>query len=450
MKDRVASLQLAERAVPRYTSYPTAPHFSASVGAATARRWLAELPGDASLSLYLHVPFCSAICNYCGCHTKAVRRTEPLDLYAATLESEIALLARLTAARRVVHLHWGGGTPSLLGPANLHRLSARLRDCFDLSQSDEHAIELDPRSVNAPLVGALADIGISRVSLGLQDANDHVQRAIGRIQPAELVESAVRLLREAGIDANNLDLMYGLPQQSADDVRRTCEFALSLSPSRLTVFGYAHVPWMKSHQRLIDTAALPGVAERIEQADAARTVIEAAGFAAIGLDNFARPEDPMALAAANGTLRRNFQGYTVDRADALLPLGASSIGQFPQGYMQNAPDVAGWRRAITSGEVAVTRGILFSDDDKLRGRVIERLMCDFAVDYGAESRRCVGDETALDSAGAELDALRDQGILTHAQRKVCMTASGLAFVRLAAAAFDADLSRAIARHSLAV
>ena len=450
MRDQVASLALAERAVPRYTSYPTAPHFGPAVNGATAQRWLSELSAAAGLSLYLHIPFCSAMCSYCGCHTKVVRKREPLDLYAATLEAEIALLARATPAGRTVHLHWGGGTPSLLGAANLRRVVTCLRECFDLSQLIENAIELDPRNVDRQLVETLADIGVTRVSLGVQDVNDHVQRAIGRIQPVEVVESAVCLLREVGIQAINFDLMYGLPSQSGDDVRRTCEFAMSLSPSRLTVFGYAHVPWMKSHQRLIDTAALPGAAARLEQADIARSAIEAGGYWPIGLDHYARPGDPMTIASANRTLRRNFQGYTVDAADALIPIGASSIGRLPQGYMQNAADVAGWRRAVMAGNSPVVRGIAFSADDRLRARVIERLMCDFDADYGATSRALIGDEAALDAAADDLDALQGQGILVHSQRKVRMTAAGRPFVRLAAAAFDAYLNRQAARHSVAI
>jgi len=450
MKMQFAELLLAERAVPRYTSYPTAPHFNQTVNAAVARNWLAQLSATSSLSLYLHVPFCSAICSYCGCHTKAVRQREPLDQYAATLAREVELWAEATPAHKVGHLHWGGGTPSLLGPANLCRIAKRLRDCFDLEDLDEHAIELDPRNVDRELVEALASMGISRASLGVQDVNAHVQEAIGRMQPKTVVKRAAQLLLEVGIAAINLDLMYGLPRQTVDDVRRTCEFAISLSPARLTVFGYAHVPWMKTHQRLIDKAALPGAAARLAQAEVARSIIEASGYTAIGLDHFARPDDPLAIVAANGTLRRNFQGYSIDKADALLPIGASSIGKLPQGYLQNASDVAGWQRAVDAGQLAIVRGISLTADDQLRAAVIERLMCDFTVDYATVSNRLGSDETALDSAAAELDALARQGILTHSQRIVCMTSAGRPLVRLAAAAFDVYLRRAAARHSVAV
>lgn len=240
MTTSVSALVLAERAVPRYTSYPTAPHFSDEVDARQARLWLADLPDDATLSLYLHVPFCRAICNYCGCHTKAALRDAPLDAFTATLASEIGTLAAATAARDVTHLHWGGGTPSLLGPSRLLQLAETLHRAFDLSGLREHAIELDPRTVTHELAAALAGLGVTRASLGAQDFNAHVQRAIGRIQPFEVVERAVDLLQAAGISALNIDLMYGLPEQSEDDVRRTARLASQLRPARLASFGYAH------------------------------------------------------------------------------------------------------------------------------------------------------------------------------------------------------------------
>ncbi|MDP2354802.1 MAG: oxygen-independent coproporphyrinogen III oxidase [Beijerinckiaceae bacterium] len=445
-----ASLVLAEKSVPRYTSYPTAPHFHAGVTPQLASGWLAALPADARLSLYLHVPYCKAICNYCGCNTKAALRDAPLDAYVATLLKEIDIAANATQARRVSFIHWGGGTPSLLGPDRLAQLWATLGARFDLSHVDEHAIELDPRTVDKPLADGLAAIGVNRVSFGVQDLNAHVQQAIGRVQPFEIVERAVQLVRAAGISAVNLDLMYGLPEQSMDDVERTAHLAASLDPSRLAIFGYAHVPWFKSHQRLIDVAALPGAAARIAQAAAARSVLAREGYRAIGLDHFARETDALSLAARAGLLRRNFQGYVNDDADALIGLGASSIGQTPHGFTQNAPDVAGWRRMVETGELPVVRGVAINDDDRLRAAAIERLMCDFALDFGALSQRMAGNEAALDDAIALLDDLDRDGVLVRAGRTVRITPAGEPFVRLAAAAFDTYLRRDAARHSAAV
>jgi oxygen-independent coproporphyrinogen-3 oxidase len=439
----------AEQAVPRYTSYPTAPHFSAAVGPHDYALWLTELPADATLSLYLHVPFCAELCHYCGCHTKAVRRREPVDAYAGLLGDEIALVGALAGARKALHLHWGGGTPSMLGSEWLLVLVDRLAQAFDIAEC-EHGIELDPRYVTHELARALVRLGVNRASLGVQDLVEHVQQAIGRIQPFAVVERAVNELREAGIRNINLDLMYGLPGQSADDVRCSATLAASLRPQRLACFGYAHVPWIKPHQRLIDAAALPGAAERLAQAAAAHETLVERGYVPIGLDHFARPDDRLAAAARTGRLRRNFQGYTTDQADALIGLGASAIGRLPQGFVQNAPDVGGYGRAIGSGRLATARGIALTAEDRVRGRIIERLMCNFSVDLDA----VIAAGEAGDGFAAELAALAplatENLLRLDDGKRVTMTEQGRPFVRLAAAAFDAYLAKARTRHSIAV
>ncbi len=445
-----ASLALAERSAPRYTSYPTAPHFHAGVTGETFAQWLGALHREARLSLYLHVPFCRTICAYCGCNTKAAVREAPLDAYVRTLEREIALAGAASGASRVTQIHWGGGTPGLLGPDRLKRLHGALARAFDLAQVEEHAIELDPRHADAALMAGLAEMGVNRVSFGVQDFNPHVQKAIGRVQPFEVVERAVALARAAGLRAINLDLMYGLPEQSLEDAARSARMAAQLAPARLALFGYAHVPWLKRHQRLIDEAALPGAAARLAQAALARETLERAGYLAVGLDHFARADDPLALAAQSGALRRNFQGYVTDDAEALIGLGASAISQTPEGYAQNAPDVAGWRRLVEDGRLPGVRGLALDDDDRLRAKAIERLMCDFTLDYGALALRETGNARALDDARAGLEALAREGVLTHAGRSLRMTRAGAPFVRLAAACFDAYLAQGAARHSAAV
>lgn len=433
-------LILAERAVPRYTSYPTAPHFHGGVEAGTAAAWLAALPAQASLSLYLHVPYCAAMCSYCGCHTKVTRRREPIDAYIAALLTEIDLLARATTARRVTHLHWGGGTPGMLGAEGLQRVFTALAMRFDLSGLREHAIELDPRGLDDAMVRALAAMRVSRASLGVQDFNADVQRAIGRVQPFDVVAGAVARLRAAGITALNLDLIYGLPLQGRDGLERSLILAHALAPSRIALFGYAHVPWMRKHQRLIDEAELPGPAQRLDQAEAARRLLLSLGYAGVGLDHFAEPDDSLAVAARSGRLRRNFQGYTDDPADALLGLGASSIGRLPQGFVQNNPDIGGYRQAMAEGRLAVVRGLAMTADDHARATVIERLMCDFTVTPPA---------AMLQGAMPELQRLAESGIITIEAGRLAMTEEGRPFLRLAAAAFDAHLSRA-GRHSAAV
>lgn len=448
--NRTSALILAERAVPRYTSYPTAPHFTPAVNAAIVSSWMATLHPDASLSLYLHIPYCREMCAYCGCATKATKRDEPVEGYVTTLIKEIQQTGALMHAKSVRAIHWGGGTPSLVGPERFTRIMAALNAAFDLSQVEEHAVELDPRVVTEEFIAAMAQHGVNRASLGVQDLNDHVQVAMGRVQPFEMVADCVRHLRAHGINAINFDLMYGLPQQSVADVEKSAKLALSLKPSRIASFGYAHVPWMRSHQKMIDAASLPGAAERIEQAETAERVFVEAGYQAIGLDHFALPDDPLAIVARAGTMRRNFQGYVTDDADALIGFGATSIGRLPRGYIQNFPDVGHWRRAVEKGELPIARGLVFSADDHARGMVIERLMCDFFVDFGAIAEEFFGHADYFDDALAELDALAEQGVLTRADRFVTMSEGGRSFVRLAAACFDAYLEHNKARHSVAV
>ena len=440
---------LAEQNVPRYTSYPTAPHFTKDIGPDAYAAWLAQIPQGEPLSLYLHVPYCRELCLYCGCHTKAIRQQEPLDAYAASLTAEIGLVADRVGPRQVSHLHWGGGTPSILAGRNLAQIVARLDEAFDLGALREHAIELDPRHLDRSLARVLARLGVNRASLGVQDFSPHVQEAIGRIQPYELVARAAATLREAGIANLNFDLMYGLPRQTIDDVRRTAEQAAALAPQRIALFGYAHVPWFRTQQRLIDTASLAGPAERLRQMTAAREVFLAAGYRPIGFDHFALPTDDLALAAQNRTMRRNFQGYTSDTADILIGFGASAIGRLPQGFVQNAPDVGGHRRAVAAGRLTAVRGIALSLDDRVRGRIIESLMCEFSADPCAIAAAFGVNERF--AAEIELLApLAEQGIVSIAGSRVSVTEAGRPFVRLVAAAFDAYLRRGAQRHSVAV
>jgi oxygen-independent coproporphyrinogen-3 oxidase len=441
-----STLAIAERNVPRYTSYPTAPHFSDKVGPATYAEWQATLPAEATLSLYIHVPFCTEMCFYCGCHTRAVRKREPVDAYAERLIDEIELLDGLKG-RKLLHLHWGGGTPSILGPAWLETIAARLGSLFDLSALKEHAIELDPRKVDHALARSLAAIGVNRASLGVQDASPKVQKLIGREQPFDLVERAADALRAAGIGKLNVDLMYGLPGQTTREVATSATLAASLKPQRMALFGYAHVPWFKTHQRLIKPETLPGLSERLEQAQVASETLQGLGYRAIGLDHFALPDDELAVAARERRLHRNFQGYTTDEADALIGLGASSIGKLPQGYVQNAPDVGGHARAVQAGRFATVKGLELTDEDRLRAGIIERLMCDLEVDLGAF------DGSAEARFAGELETLgplADEGLLRIDGARIAVTDRGRPYVRIAAAAFDAYLPATQKRHSVAV
>lgn len=438
-------LAYAERQAPRYTSYPPAPHFSTAIDSAEVETWLAGLANDVALSLYIHVPYCRQLCWYCGCNTYAARRDKPLIDFTDSLVAEIDLVSQTTSARRVVELHWGGGTPNILAPAEFERIFERLRARFEIAPDARHAIELDPRFLDAEKASAYAQAGVSRASLGVQDLNDTVQRAMGRVQPVELVERAILYLRRAGIARINMDLMYGLPHQTLDDLRRSIDLACALSPDRIALFGYAHVPWFKKRQRLIPEATLPNAEERFLQAESAREHLAALGYVAIGLDHFALPDDELAIAQRGGDLRRSFQGYGLEKADALVGIGPSAISTYPDGYAQNVSEPGAWSAAVRGGRLATVRGHLLSDDDRARGGIIEQIMCNFDADLeplgGASA--CAGelDHLAPMFADGLVKLKGDRLILSTEARPLC---------RLVAIAFDAYAPRNAARHSKAV
>lgn len=431
-----------DRPVPRYTSYPTAPHFHAGVDAEAYGRWLNALPADAPLSLYLHIPFCDTLCWFCGCTMRVVREYKPVAAYLDLLERELELVAaRLPGRFAVSQLHLGGGSPSLLRPAEIGRLMAAIWRRFDRAPGAEVAVEIDPRDLESEVVEAFAAGGVTRASIGVQDFDPRVQKTINRLQSFDCTAAAVESLRAAGIGSVNVDLLYGLPYQTAESVAETLRQALTLAPDRLALFGYAHVPWMKKHQRLLPEDALPDGPARWAQAETAARLLVEAGYRRVGIDHFARPEDPMAVALAEGRLKRNFQGYTTDDAPLLIGLGASSIGSLPQGYVQNTPDLPSYRKALMAGRLPVARGVALSDDDRSRRALIERLMCDFAVELDAQAY--APELAAL--AGHAADGLVeiDGGRLTVTER-------GRPLVRSVAAAFDRYLAPAEGRHSRAV
>ena len=342
--------------VPRYTSYPTAAEFTLAVGSTDQQRWLRDLDTNEAVSVYLPVPYCRKLCFYCGCNTKKALRDDVIGAYRAALEREIALVsAALTAPLRIARLHWGGGTPSILGAEGLASVMTVLRRHFVFEAGFEHAIELDPRYVTPLLAASLKELGVNRASLGVQDVNPLVQAAIGRWQPMRDVEAAVLRLRAAGIGNLNFDLIYGLPLQTIASLRKTCEIVAMLSPDRIACYGYAHMPRLKANQRLIDEKTLPGPDERIDQAEAIAEEFQRCGYLKIGIDHFARPDDALAQAAMAGRLHRNFQGYTEDGRETLIGFGASSISRFRDGYVQNVSDVPGYVRAIADGRLAPSR-----------------------------------------------------------------------------------------------
>jgi oxygen-independent coproporphyrinogen-3 oxidase len=416
--------ELARRSVPRYTSYPTAAEFRAGVGPAEQAEALGAIAADTPVSLYVHIPYCHEICWYCGCNTGAIGRASRLDAYLAALEQEVAAVAARMRGR-VVAIHFGGGSPNALPPEDFVRLTKLLRRSFACAERLEIAAELDPRTLDATYAEALARAGVTRVSLGAQCFAPHVQRAINRIQPYEMVRQAVLDLRAAGIAAVNLDLMYGLPHQTSEDLADTLAAALDLTPDRIAMFGYAHMPQLLARQRMIPDETLPDAAQRFAQSALAYDILVAAGYAAVGFDHFARPEDSLARAAAAGTLRRNFQGFTDEPGEAIIGLGASSISQYEGLLVQNEKHVGRYRMRVANGGLAAVRGVARSADDRLRSGLIERLLCDGSVDTAP----------APDALPA-LAALADEGLVRIDGTRVTVLPDGRPYARLAAAAFD--------------
>jgi len=446
-------LSLARAEVPRYTSYPTAAQFHDGVGEAVYRRWLGELAGEQSLSLYLHVPFCRQLCWYCGCHTVVANDDTPVRRYADLMQRE-ALLVReaIGDAGRVRHIHFGGGSPGLFGPEDFSSTMAHLRGLFDLERGAEIAIELDPRSMNDEAVANYAACGVNRVSFGVQEFARHVQQLINREQSFGTVRGAVNAVRAAGIERVSFDLMYGLPGQRVSDVIASAALTSDLRPDRVALFGYAHVPWFKSNQKLIRNEDLPSSSERVEQAQAAAEVLCERGYVRIGLDHFALEDDTLSSAVGDG-LRRNFQGYTEDPADVLLGFGASAIGRLPGGYAQNDKNIRGYLDAIGAGRLAVVKGVFLSPEDRLRAAAIERLMCDLALDAGVLCDEMGFAVDSLDASLAATSNFETLGIVTRSGRDLRISEEGRPFVRSIAACFDAYFvpsTQEEPRHSKAV
>ena len=441
----------ADQRLPRYTSYPTAPHFGPAVGPDTYAGWLAATPEGTPASLYVHVPFCRRMCWYCGCNTAVTLRDEPVAAYGEMLKAEVAMVRQHLGKRLpAVHLHFGGGTPTIMASALFRELMAMLRETFDFRSSAELAIEIDPRTLTREMVDVLAECGINRASLGVQSLDPLVQKAINRVQTYEQTADAVRWLRAAGITGINLDLIYGLPHQTVGSSTETVTECLALEPDRVAVFGYAHVPSFKKHQRRIDVATLPGGAERNTQAEAIAETLTAAGYRQIGIDHYAHPDDSLAVAQGQGRLHRNFQGYTTDPAELLLALGASAIGRLPQGYVQNDPVVRGYSAAIAEGRFATVKGYALNDDDRLRADLIERLMCDFRVDVDDVCRRHGRTAGDLNEALARIDAMEADGIVHRHDGVIEIAPDAQGLARAVAATFDAYLAQSTRPHSPAL
>jgi oxygen-independent coproporphyrinogen-3 oxidase len=445
--------RLTAKPVPRYTSYPTAPHFHPGIREADYGGWLKSLPESADLSLYMHIPFCDSLCWFCGCHTRITRRYEPVGLYLGGLIREIRMVAGKVPPRATVsHIHWGGGSPTMLSADDIVLLGQATREAFSLRSDCEFAVEIDPRGLDQARIDALATIGLTRVSLGVQDFDPEVQWAINREQSFEETRRVAEAFRAHGVTSLNIDAIYGLPHQTEARLLATLDKVVSLNPDRIALFGYAHVPWMKKHQEMIPPEALPGIEERFIQAESAARFLTGNGYVRVGIDHFAKPGDALAIAARLGRLRRNFQGYTVDPADALIGFGASAISSLPQGYVQNEPTTGRYLALVAEGKLPTARGVALTAEDRLRRSVIEALMCGMALDERVLARSDAP-EAIKAEIRAEMEDFHEEerhGWVKRTRGGLIVSEAGRPFLRLIAARFDAYLARAAGRHSVAV
>ena len=449
IESQLTRLGLFDARVPRYTSYPTAPHFAGGVRPETFVQWIQAIPANSDISLYLHVPFCRRLCWFCACRTQGTSSDEPVLAYVKVLKAEIALLKRhLAPGVKLSRLHWGGGTPTLLPADSMRDLAATIFDAVPMADGAEFSVEIDPTEIDAARLDALAASGMNRASIGVQDFDPEIQKTIGREQSYELTKEGADMIRDRGIGSLNADILYGLPFQTNARIADSVQKLLTLNPDRVALYGYAHVPWMSRRQQMIPSDAMPTPQERLALFETARNLFVWDGYDEIGIDHFARPEDEMAKAAKAGTLRRNFQGYTDDTAPVLVGLGASSISRFPQGFAQHASGTADYTRAIREGHFSTHRGHVFSPDDVMRARVIEALMCDFRVSREEIlSHHAVTPEALQAMFQSAADTFGDMVTLDETGLSIPPHARPL--TRMVARAFDA-YDQSNAKHSAAI
>jgi oxygen-independent coproporphyrinogen-3 oxidase len=444
-----ATLHRYDRPGPRYTSYPTAPHFDAEFTEKMLREHIAHSnawPLPRQLSLYVHVPFCFSPCFYCGCNriiTRDIGRARP---YLERLQREVAMYGALfDDNREVVQVHLGGGTPNFMRPADLGVLLQTIGDNFRLSSSAERdfSIELDPRQVQAGDIAEYARIGFNRASLGVQDFDPEVQRAVNRVQSVEETMRVIDACRAEGFRSINVDLIYGLPKQTIAGFSRTLDTVLASRPDRLAVYSYAHLPTMFKAQRQIADADLPSRETKLGLLALAVKQLSDAGYRYIGMDHFALPDDDLAVSQVHGTLQRNFMGYTTHANCDLVGLGMSAISHIGDSFSQNARDLPGWQRAIDNGRLPVWRGRELQFDDVLRGEVIQQLMCQGRLDMPEiEARFAIDFPSYFATALAQLRPLAVAGLVTLTSRSITATARGRLLLRVIAMCFDRYLDAA--------
>lgn len=430
---------------PRYTSYPPATKFTDAVTwPETAERILENNRTEQrDLSLYFHIPFCETLCWYCGCTTVITLNHHQGTTYIDYLGREVAQMSTLLNPRRkAVQLHWGGGSPTFLSPDEIRKLGEIIHRHFAFADDLEAGVEIDPRRLTRDHIVALREIGFNRASLGVQDFNETVQQAVHRIQPREMTEQVLGWVRDLGFTSVNFDLIYGLPHQTVESFNRTLDIVLSLEPDRLAVFSYAHVPWVKPAQKILEHKVLPPAEVKLELL---KTVIERLTehnrYVYIGMDHFARPNDELAVAQSRKQLQRNFQGYSTRAGSDIYAFGMSSISQIPDAYWQNEKDLLKYYAALDAGQVPLVRGYFVTDEDKIRRETIMRVMCDLSLDYAAMSQRLsINFASYFEREIESLAPFEADGLVRRSPAGFEVTNTGRLFIRNVAMSFDNTLA----------
>jgi oxygen-independent coproporphyrinogen-3 oxidase len=431
---------------PRYTSYPTAPHFSDAFSHEDFLREV-DITNTGSkfpnLSLYYHLPFCDTLCYFCGCNMIVSKNRERINRYVQYLKKEIDLVSgRIAAGRKAVQLHWGGGTPTHLTPEEISDLISHIHARFEFADSVEASCEIDPRELTRTHLEALKNGGFDRISMGVQDFNEKVQRAVNRVQPEALTRTVVEWVRDIGFSGVNLDLMYGLPFQSPETFKRTMDAVIDISPDRIALFNFAYVPWMKKHMRAIRPEDLPPAEMKLEILKMATEMLTREGYVFIGMDHFAKPNDELAVALREKRLYRNFQGYSTHAGTDLFAMGITGISQFGRIYAQNAKEEKPYFEFIDKGLPPIIKGYTLTDDDVLRRWVITRLMCDFELDFGAvEAEFNIDFESYFSWGLGNFREMIDDRLLTIYDRKLTVSEQGRLLIRNIAMNFDGFLER---------
>ncbi len=423
---------------PRYTSYPTAPQFSADFSIDIFKNQLANpVYRERALSLYFHIPFCHQLCYYCGCTMMVARNAKKVADYLQYVLKEIDLLSANTGKRIVRQMHWGGGTPTFLTPDQIRILGEVIRKHYTFADNAEISVEIDPRKLTKAHLLALREVGFNRMSMGVQDFHEPTQKAINRLQPEILTRNFVAMGRELGFESVNLDFIYGLPFQTEWTFNDTLDRLLTIHPDRLALFNYAHVPWLKKHQQIIDTATLPGPEEKLKILKMCIERLTEAGYVFIGMDHFALPEDELAQALENKSLYRNFQGYSTHADCDIIAHGMSGISQTAETYAQSYKTLPEYYKMLDQGKLPVEKGFKLSEDDLLRREVIMRIMCDFSLDFKAINRKFKIDfHDYFAGELKELQAFTGDGLLSLEDDSIQIKENGVFVIRNIAMTFD--------------